>query len=96
MVTKFILSSLVFNKNSTSFALIYLTETVKEVLNQEKYYCGTFVDLQKAFDAVGHNVLLGKLKHFIRGIAYRFAKFPKICQFLMLFHQILQGSSFFR
>ena len=44
------------------------------MLNQEKYYCGIFVDLQKAFDAVGHNVLLGKLKHFIRGIAYSWSK----------------------
>ena len=32
-------------KYSTSFALIHLTETIKEVLDQGKYACGIFVDL---------------------------------------------------
>ena len=61
-----------FRQNySTSYALIHLTETIKEALDQGKYGCGSFVDLQKPFDAVNHNILLGKLKHYgIRGVAY--------------------------
>ena len=49
---------------STSYALIHLTETIKEALDRGKYGCGIFVDLQKAFDTVDHNILLGKLKHY--------------------------------
>ena len=43
-----------FRQNySTSYALIHLTETIKEALDQEgKYGCRIFVDLQKAFDTV--------------------------------------------
>ena len=52
-----------FDKN-TSFALIYLTETIKGALDQGKYGCGIFVDLQKAFGTVDHNILMGKLKHY--------------------------------
>ena len=61
-----------FRQNySISYALIYLTETIKEALDQVKYGCGIFVDLQKAFDTVDFNILLGKLKHYsIRGVAY--------------------------
>ena len=59
-----------FHQNySTSYALIHLTETIKEPLDQGKYCCGIFVDLQKAFDTVDHNIILGKLKHYgIRGV----------------------------
>ena len=56
---------------STYFALIHLTESIKEALDQGKYCFGIFVDLQKAFDTVDHNNLMGKLKHYgIRGVAY--------------------------
>ena len=56
---------------STSHALIHLTEIVKEALDQGKYGFGIFVDLQKVFDNVDHNILLSKLKHYgIRDVAY--------------------------
>ena len=57
-------------KYSTPFALIHLTEKVKEALDQGKYGCGIFIDFQKAFDTVDHKILRGKLKHCdIRGLA---------------------------
>ena len=61
-----------FHQNySTSCALIHLTESIKEALDRGKYDRGIFVDLQKAFGTVDHNILLGKLKHYgIRGVAY--------------------------
>ena len=58
-------------KYSSSFALIHLTDTIKEALDQGKYGCCIFVDLQKAFYTVNHNILTGKLKHYgIKGVAY--------------------------
>ena len=50
-----------FRQNySTSYALIHLTESIKQSLDQGLFSCGIFVDLQKAFDTVDHGVLLGK------------------------------------
>ena len=55
----------------TSFALIHLTETIKEALDQGKYGCGIFVDLLKAFGTVDHSILLDKMKCYgNRGVAY--------------------------
>ena len=42
-----------------SFALIHHTEIIKEALDPGKYGCGIFVDLQKTFDTVDHNFLMG-------------------------------------
>ena len=69
IVILFILCSLAFNKNALPLALIYLTKIIKEALDQGKYGCGISVDLQKAFDTVDHNILIGKLKHYsVRGV----------------------------
>ena len=61
-----------FRQNyTTSYAVLHLTETIKEALDQGKYGCRICVDLQKAFDTVDHNIILGNLKHYgIRGVAY--------------------------
>ena len=57
-------------KYSTLFALIHLTEAIKEALDQGKHGCGIFVDFQRTFDTVNHNILMGKLKHCsIRDVA---------------------------
>ena len=54
--------------NSTSFALIQITEKIKESIEKKKYGCGIFIDLRKAFDTVNHEILLKKIDHYgIRG-----------------------------
>ena len=58
--------------NSTTFALMEITEKIKETIDNHKYGCGIFIDLRKAFDTVNHGILLTKLEHYgIRGTAYK-------------------------
>ncbi len=55
-------------KHSTNHALITITEQIKKTLDHGDYACGVFVDFQKAFDTVNHNILLSKLDRYgIRG-----------------------------
>ena len=57
-------------KHSTNHALIDITENIRHALDKQQVDCGIFVDLQKAFDTVNHDILLRKLNHYgIRGIA---------------------------
>ena len=57
-------------KHSTNHALIDITETIRQALDNKNIACGIFVDLQKAFDTVNHDILIGKLAHYgIRGLA---------------------------
>ena len=57
-------------KHSTNHALIQITETIRQALDDKKMACGVFVDLQKAFDTVNHDILIAKLEHYgIRGTA---------------------------
>ena len=56
-------------KNLTTNALINLTESIRQTLDEGSFGCGMFVDLQKAFDTADHKILLHKLEYYgIRGI----------------------------
>ena len=57
-------------KHSTNHALFSITEKIREALDNNNFACGIFIDLQKAFDMVDHNILIQKLNHYgIRGVA---------------------------
>ena len=63
------------NTYSTTHALIQITETIRQAIDNDNFACGVFVDLQKAFDTVDHDILLDKLSHYgIRGITNQWFK----------------------
>ena len=59
----------------TAHALVNLTESVRQTLDEGNFVCGIFVDLQKAFDPVNYEILLHKLVYGIRGICNDWFKF---------------------
>ena len=63
------------NNYSTNHTFISLTEIIRNALNNGKFACGVFVNLQKAFDTVNQDDLLSKLNHYsIRGVAFDWFK----------------------
>ena len=53
---------------STNQALLYFTDKVLSAFEDNKYVCGLFLDLSKAFDTLDHHILLQKLASYgIRG-----------------------------
>ena len=43
--------------HSTDLALISLAEAVKSSFDKNNFGCGIFIDLQKVFDTVNHDIL---------------------------------------
>ena len=63
------------NKHSTAHALIEITERIRNALDGKMLACGIFIDLQKAFDTVNHDILIDKLHHYgIRGVSNNWFK----------------------
>ena len=55
-------------KHSTTHALIKITENIRSALDNGKVTCGIFIDLQKAFGTVNHEIRLKKNDHYgLRG-----------------------------
>ena len=56
--------------HSTIHALTHMTEFIRTSIDNNMFVAGVFIDLQKAFDTVDHNILLSKLNNYgIRGTA---------------------------
>ena len=48
---------------------------IRKALDENKFVCGVFIDLQKAFDSVDHVILLSKLNHYgVKGVSYQWFK----------------------
>ena len=63
------------NGYSTNHALTSLTGMIRKALDEDKFACGVFIDLQKAFGTVDRDILLLKLSHYgIRGASYQWFK----------------------
>ena len=61
--------------HSTDHALVSLTENIKPSLDNNRFGCRVFIDLQKAFDTVNHDILISKEEHYgIRGISLHWFK----------------------
>ena len=63
------------SKHSTAHALIEITERIRKALDDDMAACGIFIDLQKAFDTVNHEILIDKLDYYgIRGVSNNWFK----------------------
>ena len=76
----------VFRKYSISHALINVTENIRKGLDDGSLVCGVFVDMQKAFDTVDHQILLVKLNQYgFCGVSAEWFK-SFVCYFLSNFY----------
>ena len=54
------------HSHSTAHALIEITEKIKQPFDSGQYSCRVFLDLQKAFNTVNHDILLRKLDYYLQ------------------------------
>ena len=60
---------------STTLALIDVVDFIKRCIDNKEYVLGIFLDLEKAFDSIDHDILLAKLDHYgFRGHSNKFLK----------------------
>lgn len=63
------------SNRSTSMAIVDATEEISKALDNKRYAIGIFIDLQKAFDTINHEILLKKLERYgLRGVAGKWVK----------------------
>ena len=63
------------NGYSTSHVLTSLTEMIRKALDEDKFACAVFIDLQKTFGTVDHGILLSKFNHYgVTGASYQWFK----------------------
>ena len=48
---------------------------IRKALDEGKFTCGVFIDLQEVFDTVDHDILLSNLNHYsVKGASYQWFK----------------------
>ena len=58
------------NTQSTNHALIEITEKIKQGCVSGKFVCGVFLDFQKPFDTVNHDILTNGSDHSLKVESY--------------------------
>jgi hypothetical protein len=51
--------------HSTNHALLDIVNKIQTNMDNKLFSCGVFIDIQKSFDTVTHEILLSKLNHYM-------------------------------
>ena len=75
------------SRMSTVHAALEVIESISTAIDERQYCSGIFIDLEKAFDTVNHDILINKLAFYgIRGISHKWLKdyLTNISQFVVV------------